>query len=76
MNYFILLLILIFRLEKKQLAVLEGKLCHDRARPKHMAVKQYVVAEDLGEDPSVLQQPVPCQIHVISGHLILLVWPP
>ena len=75
MNYFILLLILIFRLEK-QLTALEGKLCHDRARPKHMAVKRYVVAEDLGEDLSVLQQPVPCQIHIISGNLILLVWPP
>ena len=54
---FILSLILVLYLEKR-LAVLDGELCHHRARPEHIAMYHDVVAEDLGEDPPVLQPPV------------------
>ena len=62
--------------------MLDGELCNDRARPKHIGVKRDVVPEDLGEDPPLLQPPVqhlmPCphpglhhpilrQIRIISG---------
>ena len=40
---------------KQRLTVLDGELRHHRARPDHIAVHRDVVAEDLGEDPPVLQ---------------------
>jgi len=57
--YFIQSLILVLYLEKR-LAVLDGELRHHRhrARPEHIAMHRDVVAEDLGEDPPVLQLPV------------------
>ena len=60
----------------------DGELRHHRARPEHIAVRHYVVAVDLGEDPPVLQLPLerlvmrPCfplhcpilrQIRVVGG---------
>jgi len=36
----------------------DGELRHHRARPEHIAVRHYVVAVDLGEDPPVLQPPI------------------
>ena len=38
--------------------VLEGELRNHRARPEHIAMHRDVVAEDLGEDPPVLQPPI------------------
>ena len=57
MNYFILLLILVLHLEK-WLTVLDSELRHHRTRPEHIAVHRDVVAEELGEDPPVLQPPI------------------
>ena len=60
MKYFqiiLLLLVLVFNLEKR-LTILGGELRHHRARPEHIAVRHYVVAVDLGEDPPVLQLPI------------------
>ena len=34
------------------------ELRHHRTRPEHTAVRHDVVAEDLGEDPPVLQPPI------------------
>ena len=45
--YFILLLIFVLHLEQR-LTVLNVELRDDRTRPEHIAVKQDVVAEDLG----------------------------
>ena len=36
----------------------DGDLCHHRARPKRGPVEGDAVAEDLGEDPPVLEAPV------------------
>ena len=43
---------------EKRLAVLDGELRHHRARPEHIAMHCDAVAEDLGEDPPVLQPPI------------------
>ena len=59
MCYFNLSLILVLHL-KQPLTVLNGELGDDRACPEHITVKRNVVAEDLGENPSVLQPPVQC----------------
>ncbi len=50
-------LVLAFYL-KKQLTILDGELHHHQARSEHIAMKWDVAAEDLGEDPPVLQLPV------------------
>ena len=65
-NYFILLPILVLHL-KPQTAILDGVLCYcvtspPPTCPEHIAVHRDVVAEDLGENPPCLQQPVQCLV--------------
>ncbi len=51
------LLVLVSDLEQR-LTVLDGELRHHRTRPEHITMHCDVVAEDLGEDPPVLQPPI------------------
>ncbi len=66
---------------KQRLTVFYGELRRHHERPEHIVVHHDVVAEDLGEDPPVLQppiqrfvtcphpplhSPIPRRIHVVS----------
>jgi hypothetical protein len=52
------LLVPIFHLKQRLPVLDDGELRHHRTRPEHVAVHHDVVAEDLGEDPPVLQLPI------------------
>ena len=70
---FILSSIFILHLKEWLTVVLDHELCDDCARLKNRTVP-HVVAEDLGENPQVLELPVDCLMtsHYPSIHLLLV----